>query len=314
MEMAAKRLSFGELVRAWLQTSRIPFLFVGICPFVLGTILAYKTTGVVNSGLFVSGLSVVVLIMLATYYIGEYCDITEDRLSATMERNAFSGGAQVIAQGVLPHEHGKIAGYIAIVMAGFIGVLIYFYYGTGVLTIPLGLVGAFSGFFYSKRPFRWVERGIGEILIGICYGWLPVAVAFYIQTGYMTTLMHLVTVPIACTIFNVILINEFPDYPADLYVGKKNLTVRFGKRASSFLYIIMTLLAWTGFSLSVSRGLPGFTFALYAPVFLISFLVVAMFLRGDYLDKKRLEAMCGMTIVVNLATTLVYIAALLLKG
>jgi len=61
-----------------------------------------------------------------------------------------------------------------------IGLILQFYYKTGPWTIPLGVIGMITGFFYSTPPPRWVKRGIGELLIGFCYGWLPVAAAFYL--------------------------------------------------------------------------------------------------------------------------------------
>lgn len=63
--------------------------------FLLGTLLAWKMDGIFQLPIFILGIIAVVLIMLCTYYTGEYCDVLEDRLSASMERNTFSGGSQV---------------------------------------------------------------------------------------------------------------------------------------------------------------------------------------------------------------------------
>ena len=83
--------------------------------------------------------------MLCTYYMGEYCDVTEDTLSASMERNAFSGGSQVIVKKLLPPEYPKAAGYVTLGLSIVIGLFIQFYYRTGYLTIPLGFIGIVSG-------------------------------------------------------------------------------------------------------------------------------------------------------------------------
>lgn len=305
-------LTTSKLIKAWIQTSRVPFHLVGVFPFILGGILSRHITGTFHEGIFSIGLAAVILIMLSTYYNGEYHDIIEDRLSAQMERNTFSGGSQAVAQGLVPGRHAKIAGYITAGIACVLGFILQFHYKTGILTIPLGAIGVIAGFFYSKKPFRWVERGFGEMLIGFCYGWLPVAVSFYLQNGSFTNLVHWVSIPVGCTIFNVILINEFPDYPADTIVRKKNLVVRFGKELSSYLYVVASLLSWFFFAFSVRMGIPGIGYALYAPVFFLSLAAVIMVLRKDYLHRLRLQAICAITIVVNLATTLAYILALVL--
>jgi 1,4-dihydroxy-2-naphthoate octaprenyltransferase len=302
--------SIKALIKGWVQASRIPFHSVGVLPFLLGTLLAWRIHGVFNLPVFILSTTAVILIMLCTYYNGEYYDIVEDRLSAAMGKSVFAGGGQSITQNLLPREHAKIASYITLVLAFFIGWMLQFSYKTGFWTIPLGFIGIVSGFFYSKMPIRWVKRGIGELLIGFCYGWLPVAVSFYLQSGTIDSVVHWIAIPIACTIFNVILINEFPDYPADLIAKKTHLVVRLGKNKAAFLYIGVTIIAWIAFAISVTQGLPSVALMFFAPVFLASFFVVIMMFLKGYFNRKMLEIMCGLTIVTNLGTTLSYILAI----
>ena len=311
---AAINRSTGQAINAWIQSSRLPFLSVGVLPFVLGTLLAWRSGTGSNVPVFVTGLAAVLLIMLATHYNGEYYDVEEDRLSATLEKNRFSGGAQAVAQGLLPRRYARIGAYVAMTLAVIAGLVLQFCFRTGPLTIPLGCVGLASGYYYSKKPLRWVERGIGELLIGFCYGWLPVATAYYLQAGTFTNLIHWMAIPIGCTIFNVILINEYPDYPADLAVKKRNLVVRFGKNVSSVLYAGATLLAWVTFVVSVISGLSGWTVALYLPVFLVTLAISSMLLGRRWQNRKELEIMCGLTIVSNLGTTLVYTLSIMIWG
>ena len=248
--------------------------------------------------------------MLSTYYGGEYFDIKEDTLSSKMDRNAFSGGSQTIVKNLLPHYYAKIASLITLFLAGIVGLVIQFYYKTGIWTIPLGVIGMIAGFFYSTPPIRFVKRGVGEILIGFCYGWLPVATAFYLQTSRIDNIIHLIAIPIAATIFNVIFINEFPDYPADLTEGKRNLLVRVGKKKGSFIYILMTIVGWAGFLLSLEAGFPERAFIFYIPILVTGLILILFMLKKLYLDRKILEIICGFTIVVNLGTSLSYILAL----
>ncbi|HEU18510.1 MAG TPA: prenyltransferase [Deltaproteobacteria bacterium] len=304
--------SIGHTIKLWVLLSRPPFLLVGVLPFALGSILAWSLHEIFNWPVFIWGMAAVILIMLSTYYSGEYHDLTGDKLSAEMERNAFSGGTQVIVKNLLPPEQVRIAGYVTIVLAGVVGIILNGYYKTGTWTIPFGIIGIIAGFFYSTPPLRWVTRGIGELLIGFCYGWLPVAVAFYLQTGKIDDIVHWISVPMACTIFNVILINEFPDYPADLCERKKNLVVRLGKNRASFIYITMTVIAWFAFAAAVNQGMPAVALILYLPVFMIGFLLVVLMSREKYLDRKWLELICALTIVINLGSTLAYILGICL--
>jgi 1,4-dihydroxy-2-naphthoate octaprenyltransferase len=287
--------------------SRPPFHIVGILPFILGTVLANRLSGVFNLPVFLLAFFAVIMVMLVTYYNGEYYDINEDKMSANLEKNTFSGGSQVIAQGALPKKFAKTGSYIALGIAAVLGLLLQFYFRTGVLTLVLGITGIFFGFFYSNPPLRFVSRGVGEILIGFCYGWLPVAVGFYLQTQNFNSLANWISIPVGLTIFNVILINEFPDYSADKHYSKRNIVVRTGKEKAGIIYVIASVLTWLFFGFSVYSGAPLLGLYIFIPFFLLSAFTVISMLKKEYLDRKKLERLCGMTLVINIGVSLAYI-------
>ncbi|MBE0433744.1 hypothetical protein IBX73_09820, partial [candidate division WOR-3 bacterium] len=68
-------------IQAWFALSRPPFHTVGLLPFVLGTVLACRAHGSFRLPVCVLGTAGVILIMLATYYSGEYWDVLEDTLA-----------------------------------------------------------------------------------------------------------------------------------------------------------------------------------------------------------------------------------------
>lgn len=295
----------------WFLLARPPFHSVGVLPFLLGTLLARNLTGKFNLAVLGWGTLAVVLIMLLTYYLGEYFDYQTDALSAKMEKNRFSGGSQVLQAKIVSRKHVFIAALICLAFAAGIGILLQFHHKTGPYTIPLGAVGAFAGFFYSAKPIQWAYRGIGEVWVGFCYGWLAVATAYYLQTGELTSLVHWTALPISLSIFNVILINEFPDYPADRKAGKRTLVVLFGKKKMSMLYILVSAGVWGSYFLTIKAGFPVRAIFFFAPVFFISILATLQILRGDYKDKKKLEGICAKTIIVNLGTTASFILTIL---
>jgi 1,4-dihydroxy-2-naphthoate octaprenyltransferase len=307
-------VNYKTTIKAWLMMARPPFHLVGVLPFLLGSILAWRVSGIFNWSVFLWGTLAVILIMLATYLAGEYYDLEGDRLSSQMERNTFSGGSQALVKNMVPREHARIGSYVSLILAGIIGVLLWFHYKTGPWTIPLGLIGMITGFFYSTEPIRWVKRGIGEILIGFSYGWLPVAASFYLQTAHLAPLVHWMSLPIGLTIFNVVFINEFPDYPADLLTKKATLVVRFGKKASSYLYSVLCLGALIVFPFSIKAGIHPYTIILYLPVLVLSLMTISGMLKGRYTDRAALEKMCGISILINLLYSSSFILGLLIWG
>jgi 1,4-dihydroxy-2-naphthoate octaprenyltransferase len=293
----------------WISLARLPFHTVGILPFILGTLLAWKIEHAFDKMIFSLGVLAVILIMLSTYHAGEYFDYKEDTISKRIYKSRFAGGTGVIPSGIIPRHPLFWTSLVTIIIAGLLGIILQFFFKTGSYTIPLGAIGLFSGFFYSTRPVRFVERGIGELLIGLCYGWLPIAVAFYIQTGCIASIIHWMALPVGSTIFNVMLLNEFPDYIADKTVGKKNMLVRLGMRQGVVIYSAASILAWVTMLLSIKAGVPVKVLFFYLPVMALSAAIIIEVIKKEYENSDRLEVLCGLNIVVNLGTTLAYLLA-----
>jgi 1,4-dihydroxy-2-naphthoate octaprenyltransferase len=301
----------SEKLSAWVALSRLPFHSVGVLPFILGGVLAWRLGGVFRWDVFAWGTLGVVLVMLATYYANEYWDIVEDVLSARLGPSRFAGGSQVLPRGLLPRHAALWASLVSLLLAIGVALILQLGYRTGPLTVPFAVVGLLGGFFYSTQPVRWVSRGWGELWIAFCYGWLPVAVGYYLQVGEIAPLVHWLAIPIGFTIFNVILLNEFPDYLADLEAGKANVTVRLGRERASLLYGLTSLGSWVAMLFSLSRGVPPQALWFYLPILALSLILVVMVIRGRWRDRATLEKLCGANLVVNLGTTAAYILAFL---
>ncbi|NWG11223.1 prenyltransferase [Candidatus Bathyarchaeota archaeon] len=300
-----------EKLRALLVLSRPAFHSVGVVPFILGTVLSWRLDGTFNWEIFALGTLGVVFIMLATYYAGEYWDFKEDALSARSGSSRFAGGSQILQRGLLSRYVAFWASIVGVVLALAVGFVLQFGYQTGQWTLFFGVLGIFGGFFYSTRPVRWVSRGWGEIWIAFCYGWLPVAVGYYLQTGTIALVIHWMAIPIGFTIFNVILLNEFPDYEADLSAKKTNLAVRLGLERASLLYSFVNVGSLVAMFFSVSQGVPLQILWFYLPIMLLSLVLVALMMRGYWQNRAILERMCAANLIVNLGTTAAFIFAFL---
>jgi 1,4-dihydroxy-2-naphthoate octaprenyltransferase len=274
---------------AWITVARLPFHLVGILPFILGTVLAWEIDHSFHIGAFIIGVTAVVLTMLSTYLAGEYWDFEEDSISQRIGRTMFSGGTGVLQTGLIDQMNVLKASQVALII--------------------LGVLGLMGGFFYSTPPIRWIKRGLGELWIAFCYGWLTVATGYYLQTGRIPILLVWISAPIALTIFNVILLNEFPDHLADSEAGKTNLLVRLGMENGSILYVIISVIGWFTVLYSTTRINPQKTLLAYSPVFIISVYLVIEMLNKKWRYKENIERLCAANLLVNLGTTACFILA-----
>jgi len=300
---------FIQNLRAWIALSRPPFHAVGILPFFLGTFLAYRLEGAFHPEVLALGVSGVMLIMLSAYHSGEYFDQKENAISSRLHSNPFAGGSRMIPEGKIPARVAFWTSMAAILLALLIGIVLQFVCRTGPYTLFLGLLGALPGFFYSTEPVRLVKRGLGEVLIGFCYGWLPVASAYYIQTASIAPVIHWLWLPIGFSIFNVIFLNEFPDYEADAAAGKKNLLVRIGKSKGKVVYILCNLLTCLTMLWLPCFGVPFQVVYFCLPAVTIALLIVVEMLKNRHEDPRCLQILCGLNVAVNIGISLALILA-----
>lgn len=298
-------------IKYWFLLSRTPFLSVLIAPYILGALIANRSFGIFDWLIFWIGLFGSLLVQLIAHYSGEIYDLVEDRLSVTLEKNFFTGGSQVLVENHIKIRQVKIIIWVIIFLAIISGLILQFYFKTGKWTLPLGISGIICAYFYSKPPLRLAGQGIGEIFIAYAFGWLAVNVGFYLQATRFNMLATWVSLPIACAVVNIILINEYPDYPADKQVFKQNILVRIGKEKGAVLYTCLVACGAGTFFLALVKGLAIRSAIFYFPILLIGVSLAYQMLRGAYNDRKQLEKLCALTILVNLGTSLSCILGLL---
>lgn len=298
-------------IKYWFLLSRVPFLSVMAAPYVLGALLASRFLGKFNGPVFWVGLWGSLLVQLIAHYSGEIYDLAEDRLSVTLEKNFFTGGSGVLVENHIGSRKVKNLIRVVIFLAVITGLILQFYFKTGKWTLGLGVSGIICAYFYSKPPWRWVQRGIGEVFIAYAFGWLAVNAGFYLQASRFDILAAWICLPIACGVVNIILINEYPDYPADSQAGKRNLLVRIGKEKGAVLYACLAACGVGTFFWAIAKGLPKLSMIFYFPVLIISLSLAYQMLKGAYDNRQKLEILCALTILVNLGTSLSYILGLL---
>jgi len=171
----------------------------------------------------------------------------------------------------------------------------------------MALFGAFCGIFYSHPPFQWAYLGIGEIIIGGCYGVLALVSGYYIASGELDLRMVAVGVPASITIFCVIVANEFPDYDADKAVDKRNLVVRLGLKRASIMYAIAMLLVYPSMlATMLVHPEPNVIFA-GIPVLILTLAAAFESLKGGYLMADSQTRISGITLLANLISSAAFI-------
>jgi 1,4-dihydroxy-2-naphthoate octaprenyltransferase len=217
---------------------RAPFFTADLVPVLLGTVLAWTRTGLFNGWVFLLTLLGAILLNAGTNMVNDYFDHKWGSDEVNTEfANPFTGGSRVIQMGLATPREMLWQGMAMFVIASLIGLFLTFVRGWGVLW--LGLFGVFCGIFYTAPPFRLARTGLGELVVGLCFGPLMALGAYYVQVQRMAWEPVIASIPVGLLIALVLWINEFQDAPADAAVGKDHLVVRMGRRRAALAYGIL---------------------------------------------------------------------------
>jgi len=223
-------------LQIWLQEIRAPFFTAVIVPVVLASIIAWYDGAPVQIGYFFLTLIASIFLHAGANVINDYAD----HISGCDAKNEdyirpFTGGSRMIQNGFLSAKEVLSGAILFLAISTVLGLILAFTKGMPILY--LGLIGTFCAVFYTLPPFNLVARGIGEILLGLCFGTFMMLGAYYVQAQTFSLGVVIASIPISLMIAGVLYINEFPDFLADRDSGKHHLVVRMGRKKAVNGYI-----------------------------------------------------------------------------
>ena len=217
---------------------RAPFLTGAIVPVILGTCVAWASSGTFLLDIFILTLAAGIFVHIASNVANDYYDhkSTADDINVEYVR-PFTGGSRMIQRGWMSPREVFAEAMVFFILGGGIG--IYLAYTRGIEVLYLGIIGVGSGFFYTAPPLRLVSRGYGEVFIGLNFGVLMTLGAYFVQTQVLAWEAVYPSIPVAILITAVLYINEFPDHDADRDAGKRTIVVRLGRQRAAKGYVIL---------------------------------------------------------------------------
>ena len=170
----------------WLVIMRLPFLTATFVPLLVGAAVVNFLGYDISWGWL--GLTILggSLLHIGTNTANDYFD----HISGTDARNynysnkGLNGGSRSIQMGLISPKGILTVAIIAFTLSAVVGIPLIIKSGLSILW--LGLIGFFSGLFYTAPPFKFSSRkGMGELLIGLNFGPLMVAGSALVQTGQL---------------------------------------------------------------------------------------------------------------------------------
>ena len=85
--------------------------------------------------------------------------------------------------------------------------------------------------------------GLGDVLVLVFFGLVPVCTTYFIQTGEMTLPVLLLSIGMGLATDCLLIVNNYRDREQDLTAGKRTIVVLFGGRFAEWLYLLLGIVA-----------------------------------------------------------------------
>ena len=231
--------------KAWLLAARPKTLTGASVPVMIALAMAY-------TDLQGNGFRIIPAVLCALFafvmqidanFVNDYFDFISGK-----DDEQRLGPARACAMGWIDVAKMKVGIVITTVIACIIGLPLVVYGGVEMI-----LVGALCVVFCFLYTMLLASRGLGDLLVLVFFGIVPVCATYYLQTDTCTWVVFLASLACGLVIDTLLVVNNYRDIDNDRRAGKKTLIVMIGADKGRLLYL------WLG----IIASLMGVVFAVY---------------------------------------------------
>lgn len=148
------------------------------------------------------------------------------------------GPQRALSAGLVTARQLKCAIAILFFLAALCGLPLIYYGGPWMLVV--GLACAAFCVLYSTLL---AQLGLGDLLVILFFGLVPVTLTYYLQTGTITFPVLLLSLGMGLATDVLLVVNNYRDIHEDRANGKRTLCVLLGERGSLRLYLFLGIAA-----------------------------------------------------------------------
>ena len=225
--------------RAWLLAARPKTLTGAAVPVMIGVALAYADAADYVEGAF-SWVAAALCFLFAfimqvdANFINDFFDYAH----GNDDVETRLGPRRACAQGWVTLDAMKRAIALTTCAACVVGLPLIAYGGFEMILV--GLLCVVFCFLYTTHLSY---LGLGDLLVLLFFGIVPVCVTYYVQLHTVTWQVFWASLACGLVIDGLLLVNNFRDREGDLSVGKRTLVVRIGEVNSLRLYLFVGVFA-----------------------------------------------------------------------
>jgi 1,4-dihydroxy-2-naphthoate octaprenyltransferase len=224
-------------MKVWLLETRPQFLLLSVVLAFLGTTMAWYDG---SFRLFYALLAFIGLLLahISVNVLNDYFDYRSG-IDLEVQRTPFSGGSGILPAARMTPRQVFWLGMGAFILIVPIGVYFVIEIERGWQLLPLLLAGAICILAYTPLILRIKSP---EWAAGLGMGTLPVLGTYFVQmASYNIPAAVIASIPSGLLVYNLLLLNEFPDTEADEKAGRQTLPITAGRKKASWVYCGVTI-------------------------------------------------------------------------
>ena len=229
-----------DSLKAWVLAARPKTLSGAAVPVMIGLSLAwadeqlYYVPGTFNWVAAVLCLLFAFIMQIDANFINDFVDYAR----GIDDRATRLGPERACTQGWVSIDKMKRVIAATTCLACLVGLPLVWY--GGLEMIGVGLLCVVFCFLYTTHFSR---LGLGDILVLVFFGLVPVCVTYYLQLHTVTLEVLLASIACGLVIDALLIVNNFRDRDTDAVVGKRTIAVRIGAQRTLLLYLLVGVVA-----------------------------------------------------------------------
>ena len=220
-------------LKAWVLAARPKTLSAALIPVATATAMAYahhtmKWQAALLCALFA------ILMQIASNFINDLYDFNKG--TDTAER---LGPKRACAQGWITPRAMRIGIIIMLIAASITGLSLISFGGWWL--VGLGASCIVFAFLYTTIMSY---HGLGDLLVWVFFGFVPVIGTYYVQAGGLHPDVWLLSAACGLCVDTLLVLNNYRDRDTDSKAGKRTIVVLFGERFGSLAYLLQGIAAY----------------------------------------------------------------------
>lgn len=225
--------------KAWLLAARPKTLTGAAVPVMIGVSLAFVDAREYGTAVFSWTAAVLCLLFAFIMQIdANFVNDFFDYVRGNDDETSRLGPLRACTQGWVRIDSMKKAIATTTIVACLVGLPLIAYGGMEMI-----LVGAGCVLFCFLYTTHLSYMGLGDVLVLLFFGIVPVCCTYYVQLHTITWQVFLASVACGLVIDGLLIVNNYRDRYNDERDQKRTLVVRIGSDATEWLYLLLGIIA-----------------------------------------------------------------------